>query len=70
MKIDSYKAKLRKQNVFIVHKQNQTFYVKSYLYLAPKMFNSIPVFQQILKTKTMFSNKVKNWLLKQELSCQ
>lgn len=64
--IDSYKKKLRKQDIFTVPKPNFTFYIKSYIFLGPRIFNTIPSMLQTIKSVSLFSHKVKQWLIQQE----
>lgn len=58
----SYKTKLRNAASFIVPKPSNTYFTKTYYFLAPRMFNKIPIEIQNSKTIAFFANKLRLWL--------
>lgn len=58
-----YKEKLRKPEAIKVPKPNTTFFTKSYCFLGPKMFNSIPESIADSRNLILFKKNIKIWLI-------
>ncbi|KAG8313850.1 hypothetical protein J6590_108242 [Homalodisca vitripennis] len=68
--INIYKNKLRHKDKIAVPKPNLTIFRKSYCFLGPKMFNTIPKDISNSKNIHIFSKLLKLWLLsKQNINC-
>lgn len=59
---NAYKLKLRNPTDFFVPRPTNTYFTKTYYFLAPRMFNRLPNEIQNSKTITFFANKLRKWL--------
>lgn len=58
-----YRDKLRTVQMYKVPRPNCTFYTKYFNFVAPRIFNKLPLWIKVLKDKNKFLRSVKNWLL-------
>uniref|UniRef100_A0A1B6MQT2 Reverse transcriptase domain-containing protein n=1 Tax=Graphocephala atropunctata TaxID=36148 RepID=A0A1B6MQT2_9HEMI len=58
-----YRQRLRNLNQHLVPKPNNTFFTRTFNFVAPRIFNKLPHDIKVLNSKNMFLNKLKKWLL-------
>lgn len=63
--IDNYRQMLRSAGNFNVPKPCNTFFTKTYSFVAPRLFNKIPVKLGQLRTSISFTKKFRFWLFNQ-----
>lgn len=63
---NTYRNKLRNAEKFLLPRPNNTFFTKSYSFLAPKMFNLLPNNIKNVNRGNLFAAKLKKWLLSLE----
>lgn len=61
----SYRTKLRTGNNFPVPKPVNTFFTKSFIFMAPRMYNLIPDYIKSSFNSTVFSKRLQKWLFTQ-----
>jgi hypothetical protein len=65
--VNEYKNKLRNPNQFLVSKPNNTFFTKTFSFIAPKFYAKLPINLKVLiNNKQLFLSKVKKWLFQLE----
>ena len=57
-----YRNRLRNAEKFILPRPNNTFFTKTYNYVAVKLFNFLPDQIKNSNNKGIFTNKLKKWL--------
>lgn len=62
--INCYKKKLRNKDAFSIPKPFNSFFIKTYNFIAPKMFNLLPVDIKNVSNSIIFVKKLKKWLFK------
>lgn len=61
----TYRSKLRNSNLYVIPRPYLTFYKKTFMYLAPKIYNALPESVKMEKSINGFKNKIKEWLFLQ-----
>lgn len=61
-----YRNKLRNAEQFTLPKPKNTFFTKTYNFIAPRIFNRLPDGIKKSKSANIFINKLKKWLFSLE----
>lgn len=61
-----YRKRLRSCNNFLVPKPSNTFFTRSYYFIAPRIFNSLPLDIKLSQNRHIFSTRLKKLLFEME----